>query len=126
MKLTFLPTLTDLREMLGDRLYLEFVWMWRDQEQAQRTQERRSKWAEQLPARNAESWPQPLFTRVEAETAVEPETRSAQVALLHPNIQRLLEQKTVNGADWLQLGPDPEADAIANRVRAAGYRAAAE
>ncbi|MGH6889242.1 MAG: hypothetical protein ACREHF_08610 [Rhizomicrobium sp.] len=126
MKLTFLPTLTDLREMLGDRLYLEFVWMWREQEQSQRTQERRAKWAEQLPARNAEAWPQPLFTRVETETAAEREVKPAQVALLHPNIQRLLEQKTVNGADWLQLGADPEAEVIANRVRAAGYRAAAE
>lgn len=126
MKLTFLPTLTDLREMLGDRLYLEFVWMWREQEQAQRTQERRAKWAELLPARNAEAWPQPLFTRVEAEVAAEPVAKPAQVALLHPNIQRLLDQRTVNGADWLQLEPDPEAEAIANRVRAAGYRAAAE
>ena len=34
MKLTFLPTMTDLREMLGDKLYVEFVWMWREQEQA--------------------------------------------------------------------------------------------
>lgn len=122
MKLTFLPTLTDLREMLGDRLYLEFVWMWREQEQAQRTMERRAKWAGQLPERNAEAWPQPLFTRVEAE----PEAKPAQVALLHPNIQRLVEQRTVNGAGWLQLENDPEAAAIANRVRAAGYRAAAE
>ncbi|HEY3776595.1 MAG TPA: hypothetical protein VGL35_00910 [Rhizomicrobium sp.] len=126
MKLTFLPTLTDLHEMLGDRLYLEFVWMWREQEQAQRTQERRAKWAEQLPARNAEAWPQPLFIRAEAESPRAPEQKPAQVALLHPNIQRLLEQRTVNGADWLQLGPDPEAEAIASRVRAAGYRAAAE
>lgn len=124
MKLTFLPTLTDLREMLGDRLYLEFVWMWREQEQTHRTQERRAKWAEQLPARNAEAWPQPLFTRVEAQP--EPAAKPAQVALLHPNIQRLLEQRTANGADWLQLAADPEAEAIANRVRAAGYRAAAE
>lgn len=124
MKLTFLPTLTDMRDMLGDRLYLEFVWMWREQEQTQRSQERRARWAEQLPARTAEAWPQPLYTR--AESVPEAGQRPAQVALLHPNIQRLLEQRTVNGADWLKIEPDPEAEALANRVRAAGYRAAAE
>ena len=127
MKLTFLPTLTDLREMLGDRLYVEFVWMWREQEQAARTQERRAKWTEQMPARNAEAWPYPLFTRVEsAETR--PELKPAQVALLHPNIQRLLEPRAGKEPDWLKslevAGGEPEA--ATTRSRAAARRAAAE
>ncbi len=129
MKLTFLPTLTDLREMLGDRLYVEFVWMWREQEQAARTQERRAKWAEQMPAPNAETWPYPLFTRVEAvEPRMQDEIKPAQVALLHPNIQRILEQRTAKDTDWLKslevAGTEPEAEAT--RPRAAPRRAAAE
>jgi hypothetical protein len=128
MKLTFLPTLTDLHEMLGDRLYVEFVWMWREQEQAARTQERRAKWAEQMPAANAESWPHPLFSRIET-VEPRPELKPAQVALLHPNIQRLLEPRTAKEPDWLKsleaAGGEPEA-APANRSRSAPRRAAAE
>ena len=90
MKLTFLPTLTDLREMLGDRLYVEFVWAWRDQEQEKRQKENRARWAEQLPQRTSETWPQPLVVRDVAEEL--PEPMPAQVALLHPN-KRLFEQK---------------------------------
>ncbi|HEX4160142.1 MAG TPA: hypothetical protein VHY79_16885 [Rhizomicrobium sp.] len=127
MKLTFLPTLTDLHEMLGDRLYVEFVWMWREQEQAARSQERRAKWAEQIPARNAESWPQPLFTRVET---VEPqlEQKPAQVARLHPNIQRILDQRTGKEPDWLKSldANGDEAETAATRSRTAALRAAAE
>jgi hypothetical protein len=123
MKLTFLPTLTDLHEMLGDRLYVEFVWMWREQEQRARTQERRAKWAEQIPARNAESWPQPLFTRAET---VEPQP--GQVALLHPKIQRILDQRTGKEPDWLKSleAKGDEAEAAATRSRTAALRAAAE
>ena len=128
MKPTFLPTLTDLHEMLGDRLYVEFVWMWREQEQAARTQERRAKWAEHIPARNAESWPHPLFTRVE-DAEPRPEAKPAQVALLHPNIQRILETRTGKEPEWLKslevAAGEPEA-AAAGRSRAAALRAAAE
>jgi len=128
MKLTFLPTLTDLHEMLGDRLYVEFVWMWREQEQAARTQERRAKWADQVPARNAESWPHPLFTRIE-NLEPQPEAKPAQVALLHPNIQRILETRTGKEPEWLKsldvAGGEPEA-AAAGRSRTAALRAAAE
>jgi hypothetical protein len=125
MKLTFLPTLTDLHEMLGDRLYVEFVWMWREQEQGARTQERRAKWAEQMPARNAESWPQPLFSRVET---VEPEQKPAQVARLHPNIQRILDQRTGKEPDWLKTieAKGDDAETAATRSRTAALRAAAE
>lgn len=126
MKLTFLPTLTDLREMLGDRLYVEFVWMWRDQEQASRAQERRAKWADQLPVGNSEEWPQPLFTRIESPEPVP--AKAAQVALLHPSLQRLLDQRAVNGQDWTvaQTGQDDEAKDAANRARSAAFRSAAE
>jgi hypothetical protein len=131
MKLTFLPTLTDLRDMLGDRLYVEFVWMWREQEQASRTQERRTKWADVMPARNTEAWPYPLFSRVEP---AEPEPKPVQVALLHPSIQRLLESRKAKESrpakdtDWLKsleaTGGEPET--VASRSRAAARRAAAE
>lgn len=126
MKLTFLPTLTDLREMLGDRLYVEFVWMWREQEQASRTLERRAKWADQLPERNAEEWPQPLFARVEPAEPVA--TKPAQVALLHPTLQRLLDQRTVNGPEWAiaQAERDEDSEVAASRARSAALRSAAE
>jgi hypothetical protein len=124
MKLTFLPTLTDLREMLGDKLYVEFVWMWREQEQAARTQELRAKWAEQVPARDAKTWPHPLVARIEA--SQRPEPKPAQVALLHPNIQRMLEQRAVNGSDWLKPVEHDEIEAVAGRARAAALRSAAE
>jgi hypothetical protein len=127
MKLTFLPTLTDLHEMLGDRLYVEFVWMWREQEQAARTQERRAKWAEQMPARNADAWPYPLFTRVET-AEPPPEQKPAQVARLHPNIQRILEPRTGNEPEWLKSleVANGEPEAKATRSRTAARRAAAE
>jgi hypothetical protein len=135
MKLTFLPTMTDLREMLGDKLYIEFVWMWREQEQAVRSQERRAKWAEQLPARNSEDWPHPLFSRVESAERVSAgqvkaaEPKPAQRALLHPTIQRLLEQKSEK-PDWLDTAgttdQDDEPVTAEERARGVAYRSAAE
>ena len=123
MKLTFLPTLTDLREMLGDRLYVEFVWMWREQEQTARAQERRAKWADLVPARIAESWPEPVFARAAAsQSAIMPEPIPAQVAL-HPSVQRLLEQKAAASSSAANI-PDDELSAA--RARTAGYRSAAE
>ncbi|HWY16233.1 MAG TPA: hypothetical protein VNX86_13935 [Rhizomicrobium sp.] len=130
MKLTFLPTMTDLREMLGDKLYVEFVWMWREQEQAVRTQERRAKWCEQLPVRNAEEWPQPLFQRIESPEPVRiPEAKPAQVALLRRGVQRLLEQKAVNAPDWMNsVGRSDQDDepALPPARVVNGYHAAAE
>jgi hypothetical protein len=117
MKLTYLPTLTDLREMLGNRLYVEFVWAWRDQEQEKRQKEARALWADQLPQRTSASWPQPLVVRdvmEEQEEAHEP--MSAQVALLHPN-KRVFEQKKAAVL---------EKDAAAARIRSAVMRSAAE
>jgi len=122
MKLTFLPTLTDLREMLGERLYVEFVWMWREQEQLGRQQECRAKWADQLPARNAVAWPRPLFAKAKTLEPVLAEAKQAQVALLHPSLQRLLDQRT--GADWPEQ--EAQADAVGRRARSAALRSAAE
>ena len=116
MKLTFLPTLTDLREMLGDRLYVEFVWAWREQEQEKRQKENRARWADQLPQRTSETWPQPLVVREVVEEEL-PEPMPAQVALLHPN-KRLLEQKKAAAAS--------DKDSVAARSWAAGIRSAAE
>lgn len=114
MKLTFLPTLTDMREMLGDRLYVEFVWAWREQEQENRQKDNRARWADQLPERTAITWPQPLVVR-EITPEELPEPMPAQVALLHPN-KRLLEQKKALAF---------EQDEAPSRIRA-GMRSAAE
>ena len=115
MKLTFLPTLTDMREMLGDRLYVEFVWAWREQEQDKRQKDNRVRWADQLPERTASTWPQPLVVREIVDEEV-PEPMPAQVALLHPN-KRLLEQKKASAFDK---------DEAPARIRSAGIRSAAE
>lgn len=114
MKLTFLPTLTDMREMLGDKLYLEFIWAWREQEQEKRQKDNRVRWAGQLPERTASTWPQPLVVREIAGEEL-PEPMPAQIALLHPN-KRLLEQKKVSAF---------ERDEAASRICAA-IRSAAE
>ena len=115
MKLTYLPTLTDLREMLGDRLYVEFVWAWREQEQEKRQKDSRARWADQLPQRTSDSWPQPLVVRDVTEDEA-PEPMPAQVALLHPN-KRLVEQKKALAF---------EKDDAPARIRSAGFRSAAE
>ncbi len=109
MTLTFLPTLSDMREMLGEKLYVEFVWMWREQEQEARIAERRARWAELQPEREQKHWPHPLVARVEPEADL-PEPAPAQVALLHPSVQRLLEQRSANERErWLELsGADDE------------------
>jgi hypothetical protein len=129
MKLTFLPTMTDLREMLGDKLYVEFVWMWREQEQSARAQERRARWSELLPSRSAEEWPQPLFQRVELPVpAVLSDAKPAQVALLRRGVQRLLEQKAVNAPDWSSMPRGEQDDVPASPPQRVvnGYHTAAE
>jgi hypothetical protein len=65
MRLEFLPTLTDIRGMLGEELYVKFVWMWREQEQETRSIERRARYAAVTPKHQVESWPTPVFSRVE-------------------------------------------------------------
>ncbi len=127
MKLTFLPTLTDMRDMLGDRLYLEFVWMWREQEQAARTVERRAKWADEVPARSFQDWPRPLVARTEMLEPLVAEPKSGQVALLHPSLQRRLEQRTAKESDRQDKSEqDDKPDAPTRRGRGAALRSAAE
>lgn len=64
MKMEFLPTLSEIREMLGEDLYVKFVWMWREQEQNTRAVERRALYAAVTPQHNVEAWPTPVFSRV--------------------------------------------------------------
>jgi hypothetical protein len=65
MRLIYLPTLADMRDMLGEQLYVDLVWMWRERDQWIQAQDRRAKWGAALPARRTESWPKPLFVRPE-------------------------------------------------------------
>lgn len=74
MKCMFLPTLTEMREMLGEELYVKFVWMWRDQEQDVRAIERRAKFAALLPDAKIAEWPTPVFARAETQPAA-PDSR---------------------------------------------------
>jgi hypothetical protein len=65
MKLEFLPTLSEIREMLGEDLYVKFVWMWREQDQDARSVERRARYAALLPQAKTKEWPTPVFARAE-------------------------------------------------------------
>jgi hypothetical protein len=63
MKMEFLPALSEIRQMLGEDLYVKFVWMWREQEQDSRAVERRALYAAVTPQHNVEAWPTPVFSR---------------------------------------------------------------
>jgi len=54
MKLVFQPTLFDMRGMLGEQLYVDFIWMWRESEQKALSQERRANWAAKLSDRKTD------------------------------------------------------------------------
>lgn len=62
MKQMYLPTLSEMREMLGEDLYVRFVWMWREMEQDTRGHERREKLLRLPAAEKAPAFPTPLFT----------------------------------------------------------------
>ncbi|HEY5048090.1 MAG TPA: hypothetical protein VII49_08740 [Rhizomicrobium sp.] len=81
MKLEFLPTLSEIRGMLGDDLYVKFVWMWREQEQNTRQVERRAKLGDAIPQRPVEAWPTPVFARLSDQVAPSP-AQAFQAALL--------------------------------------------
>lgn len=70
MKLMYLPTLSEMRDMLGEELYVKFVWMWREQDQDTRALERRAKFAAALPKAAVHEWPTPVFARVEERVPV--------------------------------------------------------
>jgi len=64
MKMEFLPALSEIRQMLGEDLYVKFVWMWREQEQDTRAVERRALYAAVTPHHSVEAWPTPVFSRI--------------------------------------------------------------
>lgn len=63
MKASDLPTLEEIRSLLGEELYVAFVWMWREREQDTRAAERCARFASLAPRRTVETWPTPAFTR---------------------------------------------------------------
>jgi hypothetical protein len=95
MKLVFLPTLADMRDMLGDRLYVEMVWMWRERDQQAHAEERRAKWAAALPARQTQVWPKPVFARAESPKPVAADAPGVEtLAMLHANVAPTAEPRT--------------------------------
>jgi hypothetical protein len=66
MKLVFLPTLTDIRDMLGKNLYVDLIWMSRERDHTGLVKERFAKWSSKISARNVGSAPEPIFKRPEA------------------------------------------------------------
>jgi hypothetical protein len=70
-----------MRDMLGEELYVKFMWMWREQDQDARTVERRAKYAAAVPERQIESWPTPVFVRA-AEKMLPTPAQAFQAALL--------------------------------------------
>jgi hypothetical protein len=64
MRLASMPTLSEMRGLVGDDLYVNFVWMWREHEQDIRAAERRTRLANVIPQAQTDSWPQPFFARV--------------------------------------------------------------
>jgi hypothetical protein len=100
MRLEYLPTLSEMREMLGEDLYVKFVWMWREQEQDARAIERRQKVLGALAAKRAETLPSPMFERLER-TPEPSAARAFQAALLRPNVPRLQDGVAVSELDGL-------------------------
>lgn len=100
MKLVYLPTLSEMREMLGEDLYVKFIWLWREQEQDARTTERRQKLLGAAVNKPTPSFPTPMFTRADAETVPSP-AKAFQAALLRPNIPRIQDGVAVSELDGL-------------------------
>jgi len=100
MRLIYLPTLSEMREMLGEDLYVKFIWLWREQEQDARTTERRQKLLGAAANKPAPSFPTPMFTRVGAEAAPSA-AKAFQAALLRPNMPRIQDGVAVSELDGL-------------------------
>jgi hypothetical protein len=66
MKLVFLPTLTDIQDMLGENLYVDLIWMSRERDHTMLKQERFATWASKFSAWNAGGTPEPVFMRPES------------------------------------------------------------
>lgn len=111
MKVIYLPTLSEMRDMLGEELYVKFVWMWREQEQDARSRERRQKFFG-IEHKTATPFPTPMFTR--AGMAVEPSPAKAfQPALLRPNLQSVPDGSQGGDYDGVAEQGDGPREAIA-------------
>jgi hypothetical protein len=99
MKQMYLPTLAEMREMLGEDLYVKFIWMWREQEQDARAEQRRAKLLGAITQREAAAMPSPMFVRVEPEP--EPLPARTLAALLRPPVARLRDTAPASDLDNL-------------------------
>ena len=111
MKQMYLPTLAEMRDMLGEDLYVKFIWMWREQEQDARAEQRRAKLLGAIIQRDAASLPSPMFVRAEPEPQPLPARTLA--ALLRPPVARFRDTAPASELDNLieQVRPQPsEAD----------------
>jgi hypothetical protein len=79
-KAVCLPTLSDLRDMVGHALYLDLIWMWRENTQDALAAERRARLS--IPASNVHAWLAPAFAPV-ANREVSASGQDIQVARLH-------------------------------------------
>ncbi len=126
MKLIYLPTLSEMREMLGDELYVKFVWMWREQEQDARARERRLKLFG-VENRPAASFPSPMFSRAGKPAAPSP-AKTFQPAVLRPNLARVQDATPVGELQGVveQIRPDATAleleDGPLEAIAASGRR----
>jgi hypothetical protein len=117
MKMVFGPTLSEMRDMLGEELYVKFVWMWREQDQSARTVERRAKYASAVPERKIESWPTPVFARV-ADQAMPTPAQAFQAALARtPRIDGIEVGELAGFIDRVTAREEPREAAMAGRRR---------
>ena len=100
MRLIYLPTLSEMREMLGDDLYVNFIWMWREQEQDARASERRQKLFAASLTKQPATFPTPMFVRADSEAEPSPAI-AFQAALLRPNMPRIQDGMAASELDGL-------------------------
>ena len=80
MKMKDWSTLSEFQNLLGKKLYADFIWMWRETMQDARAAERRAALTEMTPLGNVQVWPTPAFAHAEGRVLPLPK----QVALLRP------------------------------------------
>ena len=66
MKLVYQPTLFDLQGMLGDRTYIDFVWLWRNREHETMSRDRIETWRAKMPYRSEENSPKQAVARAKS------------------------------------------------------------
>jgi len=117
MKLMFMPTLSDMREMLGEDLYVKFVWMWREREQETRAAERRARFAAVTPKHDVHAWPTPAFARVAATAATVAPVHAFPPALLRgPRLAEGIDMGDLAGLIE-RVREEPREAAVAGRRR---------